>query len=421
MATKSFLSANTKIALATLAGIIAGYANIPEVDSIASAISQVFINLLKLVSLPIIFLSIVSTASSMDNLSEIKSLGKRVVKYTLLTTVIAAAIALMLFIVIDPVRSITSHEMLAPEVAKQGSYYTYLLSSIPSNIVQPFSENHVIGVLFIAILLSTAIITLPNENRTVLHTFFSSLYAAIMKITMWIVRLMPIAIWAFITLFFKDFREGLEMSGLALYLLCVMAANIIQACIVLPILLKFKGISPIEMAKGMFPALSVAFFTKSSSAALPMAMRCAQENVKISPKVANFSLPLCTTINMNACAAFILITVLYVSMSNGMVFSGVEMFMWIFVATIAAVGNAGVPMGCYFLASAFLAAMNVPLNILGVILPFYSMIDMLESAINVWSDACVTAVVDKGIKDDISKGIPIPEVPELNIKATRCC
>ena len=137
------------------------------------------------------------------------------------------------------------------------------------------------------------------------------------------------------------------------------------------------------MAKGMMPALSVAFFTKSSSAALPMAMRCAQDNLKMSPKVASFTLPLCTTINMNACAAFILITVLFVSMSNGMVFSGAEMFLWIFIATIAAVGNAGVPMGCYFLASAFLAAMNVPLNILGIILPFYTMIDMLESSINV--------------------------------------
>jgi len=145
----------------------------------------------------------------------------------------------------------------------------------------------------------------------------------------------------------------------------------------------------------MFPALSLAFFTKSSSAALPMAIQCAEHRNGISPKVANFSLPLCTTINMNACAGFILITVLFVSMSNGMVYTLPEMAAWIFIATLAAIGNAGVPMGCYFLSSAFLAAMNVPLNILGVILPFYAMIDMLESAINVWSDSCVTAIVDK--------------------------
>jgi Na+/H+-dicarboxylate symporter len=242
-----------------------------------------------------------------------------------------------------------------------------------------------------------------------------------MKVTGWIVMLMPIAIWAFITLFVKDFRQGLEIKSLALYLVCVILANFIQALIVLPLFLKLKGVSPMKMARGMMPALSVAFFTKSSSAALPMAIRCAQENVKMAPKVANFTLPLCTTINMNACAAFILTTVLFVSMSNGVAFSGMEMFLWIFIATIAAVGNAGVPMGCYFLASAFLAAMNIPLNILGIILPFYTMIDMLESAINVWSDSCVAAVVDKEVAEDEAQGIAIPEPKEVEINATRCC
>lgn len=414
-------SQNRRIGMATVLGLLAGYFNLPAIDSAAAAVSEIFINLLKLVSLPIIFLSIVSTASGMDSVNEIKSLGKRVIKYTLLTTIIAASVALSLFIVIDPVSTSLPSQVLIEVQPEQGSYYSYLIKSIPSNVVQPFSENHVIGVLFIAMLLSLATLSLPQQNRAVLHSFFSSLYAAVMKVTGWIVMLMPIAIWAFIALFVKDFRQGLEVKSLALYLACVLLANAIQALIVLPLFLKLKGISPVAMIRGMMPALSVAFFTKSSSAALPMAIRCAQENVKMAPKVANFTLPLCTTINMNACAAFILTTVLFVSMSQGVVFSGAEMFLWIFIATIAAVGNAGVPMGCYFLASAFLAAMNVPLNILGVILPFYTMIDMVESAINVWSDSCVAAVVDKEVAQDEAQGIVIPEPNEVEIKASRCC
>lgn len=423
MSLQSLFTPNRRIALATILGILAGYLNISAIDTIANTVSEVFINLLKLVSLPIIFLSIVSTASGMESVSEIKSLGKRVIKYTLLTTVIAAAVALVLFVLIDPVSSHLPIETVQSmeSKAQQGSYYSYLIKSIPSNVVQPFYENHVIGVLFIAMLLSLAILTLPDTNRKVLHSFFSSMYAAVMKITTWIVYLMPLAIWAFITLFFRDFREGLEVKSLALYLAVVILANLVQAFIILPLLLKYKGISPMKMARGMMPALSVAFFTKSSSAALPMAMRCAQENVGMSPKVSSFTLPLCTTINMNGCAAFILTTVLFVSMSNGIVFSGPEMFLWIFIATLAAVGNAGVPMGCYFLSSAFLAAMNVPLNILGVILPFYTMIDMLESAINVWSDSCVAAVVDREVAIDVAKGVSLPEPTELNITIKRCC
>lgn len=412
---------NRRIALATILGLYAGWLNWPGIDATADAISEIFINLLKLVSLPIIFLSIVSTASGMDSVNEIKSLGKRVIKYTLITTLIAATVALLLFITIDPVSTSLSTEVTADVTVQGGSYYSYLIKSIPSNIIQPFSENHVIGVLFIAMLLSLATLSLPQQNRSVLHSFFSSLYAAVMRVTAWIVMLMPIAVCAFIALFVKDLRKGLEIKSLALYLLCVILANIIQALIVLPVFLKLKGVSPMKMARGMMPALSVAFFTKSSSAALPMAIRCAQENVKMSPKVASFTLPLCTTINMNACAAFILTTVLFVSMSNGIAFSGFEMFLWIFIATIAAIGNAGVPMGCYFLASAFLAAMNIPLTILGIILPFYTMIDMIESAINVWSDSCVAAVVDKEVAEDEARGIVLPDPKVVEINATRCC
>lgn len=397
---KTSLWMNTTLlfGLAVCCGLLTGFFNHANVNTVAQSVSDIFISLLKLVSLPIIFLSIVSTASSMENARELKLLGQKVLKYTLLTTILAATVALFLFFVIDPVRThIDDVHVASISVEKPMSYAKYLQQIIPSNIIKPFSDNNVIGVLFIALLFSLSIIALPNENRKVLHTFFSSLFAALMKVTTWIVRLMPIAIWAFITLFIRDLHEGLEVESLALYLLAVVAANLIQGFIVLPILLKLKKISPTYLAKGMFPALSVAFFTKSSNAALPMAMRCAEERVGVSRRVASFSLPLCTTINMNGCAAFILITVLFVSMSNGVVYSPLEMVLWIFLSTIAAVGNAGVPMGCYFLASAFLAAMNVPLNILGIILPFYTIIDMIETALNVWSDSCVAAIVDKEV------------------------
>jgi Na+/H+-dicarboxylate symporter len=389
------------LAIAVLLGLLAGYFDHSTSNNAASIISEIFINLLKLVSLPIIFLSIVSTASGMESVEEIKVIGKKVVKYTLFTTIVAASAALLIFLSVSPVTKIVTHS--EPTELQPGTlpgYVSYLINVIPSNIVQPFSENSVIGVLFLAMLLSFAILSLPLDKRKLLNAFFSGLYAAIMKITTWIVQLMPFAIWAFITLFVKDLRGGLEVKSLALYLSCVILANLVQAFIVLPLLLKSKKISPIQTARGMMPALSLAFFSKSSSAALPMAMKCAEERVNVSRKVASFSLPLCTTINMNACAAFILITVLFVSMSNGIVYSPFELFFWIIVATIAAVGNAGVPMGCYFIASAFLAAMNVPLNILGVILPFYALIDMLESAINVWSDSCVTVIVQRDLDQE---------------------
>lgn len=392
---------NRYLAIAVILGVCCGLLQYKPIVDTAVIVSEGFIRLLKLVSLPIIFFSIISTASGMQSLDELKRMGRRVLTYTLLTTVIAASIALALFLLIDPVSRYAPVTEASVAVATPVSYWQHLFSVLPSNIVEPFLQNNVIGVLFIAMALSLAILALPTSNRQILHGVFSSLYAAIMKMTTFIVGLMPIAIWAFITLFFRDMQEGLQFQTLAFYLACVVLANLVQAFIVLPVFLKIKGISPLKLAKAMFPALSVAFFSKSSAGTLPMAMKCAEERAGMSRKVASFSLPLCTTINMNGCAAFILITVLFVAMSNHIVFSLPDMLIWVFVATIAAVGNAGVPMGCYFMASAFLAAMDVPLNILGVILPFYTLIDMLETAINVWSDSCVTAVVNKEVEGSL--------------------
>lgn len=401
-------AANRFMAVAVILGIFTGLLELPWLIEIATVISDCFIKLLKLVSLPIIFFSIVSTASGMQSVAEVKLLGRRTLVYTLLTTVIAATVALLMFLAIDPVSSYSATGGESVKVAAPPSYWTHLVNVLPSNIVEPFLNNNVIGVLFIAMALSIAILALPTEKRTVLHSMFSGLYAAIMKITTFIVKLMPIAIWAFITLFFHDMSHGLQFKSIAFYLACVVFANLIQGFIVLPLFLRIKGINPLRMAQAMFPALSVAFFSKSSAGTLPMAMKCAEERAGIPSKVSSFCLPLCTTINMNGCAAFILITVLFVSMSNHIPYSLADMIVWIFLSTIAAVGNAGVPMGCYFMASAFLAAMDVPLNILGVILPFYTLIDMLETAINVWSDSCVVAVVAKDVEGRLEQSGPLP-------------
>lgn len=398
MNTSRIFSLNFAFLLAITFGALFGYLNYTPINQVSYAISEVFIKLLKLVSLPIIALSLLSTASGMEDVREFKWMGFRVLRYTLLTTFLAASIALALYLWIEPVQvDFVAHENVVVKMDKN-SYLDYLLKAIPSNIVKPFVDNHVIGVMMIAMMLSLSMLSLPKEQRLYLHTFFHALFSCVMKLTGWIVKAMPVAVFAFIVLFFKDLRAGLDLSTIALYLLCVLSANVIQGVVVLPLLLKSKGIAPLPFFRQMLPALTVAFFSKSSSASIPTAIKCAVERAHLSSRVANFSLPLCTTINMNGCAAFILTTVLFVSMSQGMEWTLLEMFGWVIIATIAAVGNAGVPMGCYFLSGAILAALNVPLQLLGVILPFYTMIDMIETSLNVWSDACVTAVVEKEVK-----------------------
>lgn len=130
-------------------------------------------------------------------------------------------------------------------------------------------------------------------------------------------------------------------------------------------------------------------------------MELAEEKLSIHTSLSRLAFPLCSVINMNGCAAFILVTILFICTSYGMTFSIFSMIGWIFIATLCAVGNAGVPMGCYFLTSSLLTSMNVPLDILGLILPFYTMLDMIETSLNVWSDCCVVNITNKRLSKKI--------------------
>jgi Na+/H+-dicarboxylate symporter len=145
----------------------------------------------------------------------------------------------------------------------------------------------------------------------------------------------------------------------------------------------------------MMPAVLMALFTKSSAATLPVTMETAEKRLGIKKNVARFVLPICTTINMNGCAAFILVTSLFVMQQDGTELSLGTMLLWLLISVISAVGNAGVPMGCFFLTLSLMSGIGAPVAVLGIILPIYTIIDMVETAENVWSDSCVAAAVNR--------------------------
>ncbi|MBD0391755.1 dicarboxylate/amino acid:cation symporter [Wolbachia endosymbiont of Pentalonia nigronervosa] len=383
------------ILFSILFAVVAYYLNNEVIFEIAKLLSDVFISLLKLISLPLVFLSIVSTLSGLKDSIEIKNLIKKILFYTLLTTIAAAVVALSLYLLIDPARKHFVSNTIESVNSNNHSYFSYLKSLVPSNFVQVFLENNIIGSILIAFLMGGAIISLTKEKQDILHLVFSALFDMLLKIAQILLKFIPLAVWSFITCFLHELKGDNEFYSLLWYFACIMSANFIQAFLILPLLMWYKGISPMQTFKGVIPALTLAFFSKSSSATLPTTINCVQNNLNVPKKLSSFTLPICTTINMNACAAFILITVIFVAEVNGYTFSLSEMFIWIFLATGAAIGNAGVPMGCYFMATSYLVSMNIPLHVMGLILPIYTIIDMFETAINVWSDVCITQVINK--------------------------
>ena len=393
-------SQNILTILAMLAGIATAWLHNGFLDSSADVVADITVRLMKLMAVPLLFLSIVSSASHFRNLNEIKSLGLKIIKYTILTTFLAAFVAEALYLLVSPILLSSQAQVQTNNQASQTGFFQTFLSMVPDNITGAFLHNNVLAIVVMAIMLALAILTIKPEKQDILFGFFGGLLDAIMKIVQIGLKFIPLSVWAFVTILarqvFNDDTGSLNaIGGLTL---TVIAANAIQGLIIIPILLKIKGIKPWLLFKQVKEALILAFFTRSSLATLPVSLEHSIKDAKISEDVARLSLPLCTTINMNGCAQFILLSVYFVSNYTGTTMVWWEHIGMIILAVVAAIGNAGVPMGCFFLASSILASKNIPIHLMGSILPLYAFIDMVETSLNVWSDIGITKIVDQETK-----------------------
>lgn len=394
---------NTPILYAVMIvlGVFSGLSDIAVLKTLGLLISDVFIRIFKCISLPIIALSIIVTLSNYRSDGDMKTIWRRTMTYTLGTTFVAAGISCLLYILIHPslVNVVASPNIQLP--TGHLGYLHYITHLIPTTIFSPFLEQQVMSVLFLGIMVGVAIRFIPDKaaRETITH-FFRGAHGLFMVVTNWVITMIPLGLFGFITSTVVELRHGTAIKGIGEYLLIVVLANLVQGFIILPLWLRWQGIKPFVAMKGMLPALSLAFFSKSSVGTLPVTMDTVEKNLNVKPEISRFVLPLCTSINMNGCAAFIFATVIYLMQNNGIDISHATMGLWVVVATVAAIGNAGVPMGCFFLSASLLASMNVPITLLGIILPFYALIDMLETALNVWSDACVVKVVNEKARAD---------------------
>ncbi|MFM8454078.1 MAG: dicarboxylate/amino acid:cation symporter [Gammaproteobacteria bacterium] len=386
--------------------ILAGLSGVEILNQLSTLISELFIKAFKCISSPIIFLSIIVACTK--NLGDEDAIGmkmvwSRTVLYTLGTTLMAALLSLFLYQVFQPanVHAPVLKENLIPSLSltssaiQAKSYGQYLQDILPDNILSPFVEHQIISILILSIVIGLSIRALPLENRQTVVNFMGGLHGIFLNITAWIIKMIPLALFGFIASMLAKLKTGSNFSGLAAYLGLVVSANLLQGLVVLPLWLFFNKIAPFKTMYQVLPALSLAFFSKTSVGTLPLSLEMAEKRLGVDSKISRFVLPLCTSINMNGCAAFIFTTVVYVLQNNGTSLSFSGMLLWVFIATIAAIGNAGVPMGCFFLSASLLSSMNESVELLGLIFPFYALIDMLETALNVWSDLCVVALVDQ--------------------------
>lgn len=351
---------------ALFVGAILGWMQIPALNALFSFIATVFTRLFQFIAVPTIALAVITTLAALGAKKDTGKIFAHAVTYTLLTTFCAAAIGLGFYLWIAPGNlpaDIIGAGAADVPTQKLGSlsYYDHILSVIPNNMLQPFLSGNVLSVMLIAAAVGLALAFMPKtENREIL-------------------------------------LKGLHGAQELLF-------TLIRALLyVLPLILRLRGLNPRYVFRKMAPAVAVALFTKSSAGTLPVTLASAEARLKVNPRVSRFVLPICTTINMNGCAAFILVTSLFVMQNGGFEITTGTMITWLFVAVLAAIGNAGVPMGCYFLTLSLMSSLGAPLGLMGVILPIYTIIDMVETAENVWSDSVVCAMTDHDLKGKLEE------------------
>lgn len=394
---------------ALIVGAIIGLFQIEWINDTANFVASIYTRLFQLLAVPTIALAVITTLASFGQQKDTGRIFRHAVTYTLLTTFAAALVGMVLYLVIAP-------ETLPKEVVMGGaddvpgnlgsmSYKEHFLSVVPNNIVKPFLEGNVLSILLLAFAVGFALSKMPQSDRKdVVMKGLLGLQDLLFLLIRGLIWTLPLGIVAFAAQLSAQVTGGVAAGSIGKYVAVVLCGNCLQFFVVLPLFLLARGINPLKALRAMMPAVLMALFTKSSAATLPVTMSSAENRFHVHPRVSRFVLPICTTINMNGCAAFILVTSLFVMQNGGIIDFNAPLtsilptlLLWLVLAVISAVGNAGVPMGCYFLTLSLMTGINAPVGIMGIILPIYTIIDMIETAENVWSDSCVCAMTNKDV------------------------
>lgn len=392
--------------LALVVGAALGWLGIKPLNELFTFIATVFTRLFQFIAVPTIALAVITTLAQLGGKKETGRIFAHAVTYTLLTTICAASIGLMMYLWIAPgnlpAEIIGAGTANVPQKLGHLTYYDHILSVIPNNLLQPFLSGNVLAVMMIAAAFGLGLAFMPKtENRDILMKGIMGFQELLFTLIRALLFILPVGILAFAAQLSAQIEAGVIVGALGKYTAVIIGSNVIQFFIVIPVFLLARGLNPLRVFRKMSPAIAVALFTKSSAGTLPVTLASAEHNMKANPAVSRFVLPICTTINMNGCAAFILVTSLFVMQNAGYEMSMPTMITWLFVAVLAAIGNAGVPMGCYFLTLSLMSGIGAPIGIMGVILPIYTIIDMIETAENVWSDSAVCAMTDHDLKGKI--------------------
>lgn len=371
-------------------------------DGILKLVGTGFLNAIKLLVVPLVFVSIVYATASLNDLKQIGRIGSKTFLFYTLTTGFAIILALSVANLMNPgygfqMDAASLAASTTPE-AVSVSFIDTLLAIIPTNIFEAFTKGNMLAIIFFAVLLGISI-TMVGEKAAPLLAVFEAANEVLLKLVSLVMRFAPYGVFALLATTFATFGFSAFLP-LIKFTLCVAIALGLQLIVVYMGMLKFIGkLSPITFLKKFMPIFNICLSTASSSAALPLSLETAEKDFGVSKRVCSFTLPLGSTINMDGTAIMQGVAVVFIAQVYGIPLGISDYVMVILSAVLASIGTAGVPGVGMVMLTMVLASVNLPLEGIALIMGIDRIVDMLRTAINVAGDNVCTLLIAKGEGD----------------------
>lgn len=374
---------------------------------------NIFINLLKLIAVPLILASLIKGVSDLKDISKLSKMGGRTIGLYLITTVLAVSIGLVIVNIVKPgsyISKETRQELVdgyandanskisSAEKQKAAGPLQALEDIVPSNIIGASADNgNMLQVIFFAIFFGIALILIPQEVGAPVKAFFDGFNEVILKMIDLIMLAAPFGVFALLAALVAESPSLDLFQALAVYGLCVVGGLIIMIGVYILIVYIFTKRTPSFFLNGISPAQLLAFSTSSSAATLPVTMERVVDNLGVDDEVASFVLPIGATINMDGTSLYQAVAAVFIAQAFGMDLSfGVQLGI-IATATLASIGSAAVPGAGMVMLVIVLAQAGIPEAGLALIFAIDRPLDMCRTTVNVTGDAAVSMVVAKSV------------------------
>lgn len=398
-----------------------------SLNDLYSFVGTLFLNALKMIVVPLVVSSIICGVASIgSDESALGRLGFKTLGFYTASSLLAILIGLAFVNITNPgiIDGAPAGESLHLQVDEtdlgaqmqrvegrgMGDIADVFLRMVPPNIVSAAANGQMLGLIFFSVLFGLFMIKADSVHAQTMLSFWQGVNQTMLKMTMWVMSFAPYGVFALVakTIAATGFDAFVPML---IFFITVMAALMFHLFITMSVMLKFVAkVSPVRHFHAMTPALLTAFSTASSASTLPLTMDCVEKRAGVSQKSSSFVLPLGATINMDGTALYECVAAMFIAQAYGIDLSLSTQFMIVVIALLTSIGVAGIPAASLVAISVILIAIGLPVEAIGLLLVTDRILDMVRTAVNVYSDSCCAVFVASS-EGEIVLDKPVAQMP----------